>query len=213
MHALPCTLAIVEEANGRLLVSGTVAGDHAHDAVRAAVDATAAGWEYGFDMAVANPWFCQPLSAVAAAIAANRRSAAPLAMTVDGGETLNAGAPLVLQVKTPDRPVSLRIDYFTSDGSVVHLLPNPSAPETPLGSNTVLRLGNKADGGRYWTIGAPYGQELLVALATPERLFPVERPEQEPAAAYLAALSKALSARSSALPDAVAAASFIRTEP
>ncbi len=222
LRAVPCALVTVEETGGRLLVSGTAAGETAEAAVREAVEAAAGGWEHGFDLATADAQFCAPLAGVAAALDANRGVAVPLtaglatpeAATAEGsGPQLSSGDPLILEIKAPARPVRVQVDYFTTDGTVVHLLPNPSDSGTALAAGASRRLGDRADGGRHWTVGPPYGSELLLTIATTEPLFPTPRPEQEPAADYLAALVEALAAMPDDAPTALAAARFITTGP
>ncbi|KAA0573774.1 serine/threonine protein kinase [Azospirillum sp. B21] len=222
LRAIPCALVAVEEAGGRLLVSGTAMGAQAETAVREAVEAAAGGWEHGFDLATADAQFCGPLASVAAALDANRGLAEPLtaslataeAATAEGsGPQLNAGDPLILEIGAPARPVRIQSDYFTVDGIVIHLLPNPSDSGTTLAAGASRRLGDRDDGGRYWTIGPPYGTELLLTIATAEPLFPTPRPEQESAADYLAALVEALATLPDDAPAPLAAARFITTGP
>ncbi|GLR82821.1 DUF4384 domain-containing protein (plasmid) [Azospirillum oryzae] len=218
LRAVPCALVTVEKTGGRMLVSGTVAGERAEAEVRETVEVLAAGWDHGFDLANADAQFCAPLGSVATALDANRGLAEPLTATVLGGPALSAGDPLVLEIRAPVRPVQLQVDYFTIDGSVVHLLPNPSDSGAALAAGATRRLGEKAgDGepqtGRYWTIGPPFGTEMLLTIATAAPLFPTPRPEQEPAADYLAALSGALATIPDDAPAPLADARFIATAP
>ena len=222
LRSIPCALVSVEETGGRLLVTGTAAGERAETAVRELVEATAGGWEHGFDLAAADAQFCAPLTGVAAALDANRGLAEPLTTTLataeaataeESGPQLHAGDPLILEMRAPARPVRIQADYFTIDGTVIHLLPNPSDNGTALAAGASRRLGERADGGRYWTIGPPYGSELLLTIATAEPLFPTPRPEQEPAADYLDALMKALATLPDDAPAPLAVARFITTGP
>ncbi|WP_372399244.1 DUF4384 domain-containing protein [Azospirillum sp. HJ39] len=213
LRSVACTLLTVEDVNGRLLVSGTVAGDQAGGAVRDAVGANAAGWDYGLDLMTADAQFCAPLGTVAAALDANRRLGTPLATTMVEGPALNAGDSLALEIRAPAWPVDLRVDYFTIDGSVVHLLPNPSDHGTALAAGALRRLGDRAEGERHWTVGPPYGTEMLLTIATPKPLFPTARPEQEPAADYLAALARALASLPDDAPAPLATVRFIATGP
>ena len=213
LRSVNCTLLTVEDVNGRLLVSGTVAGEQAGGAVRDTVGANAAGWDYGLDLVTADAQFCVPLGTVAAALDANRRLEMPLAATVTEGPALNAGDSLALEIRAPARPVVLQVDYFTIDGSVVHLLPNPSDQGTALAAGALRRLGGRAEGERRWTVGPPYGTEMLLTIATPEPLFPTARPEQEPAADYLAALARVLASLPDDAPAPLATVRFITTGP
>lgn len=212
LRALPCALLSVDEVNGRVLVSGTVAGEAALPAVRDALEHAAAGWAHGLDVAVAAPGLCAPLALLAPAFAANAALAEPLRIGVSGGSLLHGGEPLILDLTAPAAPVQLRVDYFMADGSVVHLLPNPSEPGEPLDAGATRRLGERAAGGRSWSVGPPFGRELVLTIATPSPLFASPRPEVEPAAVYLADLKRALAAsgRGSA---ALATALFITTAP
>ncbi len=213
LRSVACTLLTVEDVNGRLLVSGTVAGEQAGGAVRDTVGANAAGWDYGLDLVTADAQFCTPLDTVATALDANRGLEMPLAATVAEGTALNADDSLALEIRAPARPVDLRVDYFTIDGSVVHLLPNPSDQGTALAAGALRHLGDRAEGGRRWTVGPPYGTEMLLTIATPEPLFPNARPEQEPAADYLAALARALASLPDDAPAPLATVRFITTGP
>ena len=228
LRAIPCALVTVETTGGRLLVSGTVAGERAETEVRETVEALAAGWDHGFDLAGADARLCAPLGSVATALDANRGLAEPLTATVLEGPELSAGDPLVLEIRAPARPVQLQVDYFTIDGNVVHLLPNPSDSGAALAAGASRRLGEKSgdeksggekagDGkpqsGRYWTIGPPFGTEMLLTIATAAPLFPTPRPEQEPADDYLAALADALATMPEDAPAPLADARFIATGP
>ncbi|SMH45384.1 DUF4384 domain-containing protein [Azospirillum agricola] len=212
LEPLPCALLAVEEVQGRLLISGTVAGEAALPAISEALGRAASGWDHGLDVAVARPGLCGPLTLLAPAVAANAALEAPLSMGIAGGGTLHGGDPLILDIGGPAAASRLQVDYFTSDGNVVHLLPNPLEPDGQLDAGAERRLGERGAGGRFWSIGAPFGQELVVALATPSPLFAAPRPEVEPAVVYLADLKRALAA---AGPDAapLAVLRFIATAP
>ena len=106
------------------------------------------------------------------------------------------------------------MDYFTLEGYVVHLWPNGLEKDHKLVAGGQHRLGDPTGGGRFWTIGQPFGRELIVAIASARPLFPALRPEAEQAAGYLAELHKALEAagRNATTPP-VATALFITTVP
>jgi hypothetical protein len=105
-----------------------------------------------------------------------------------GGNQLVEGDTLMVDVTTPDYQSFVTVDYFVLDGGVVHLLPNLRARENqapPRYTATIGSLGN-------WVIGKPFGNEMLVLLATPVPLFDALRPESEPAHGYLRALDRQL---------------------
>ena len=106
---------------------------------------------------------------------------------------LTAAEPLIVRVLTPDFPSHLSVDYFTADGMVVHL-EMPQAADEPLPPAAVLRIGDPADG--HWlSIAEPFGEEVILVIASGERLFAEPRPRIEPADVYLDALEAALAGR------------------
>ncbi len=224
VQRLPCTLLRVESLSGRILVSGTVAGEAARAAVHDALDRTAGGWDHGLDLAVASAGLCAPLEVMAGPRAANALLAAPLLLESRTGSTLHGGDPLRLDLTGAPQATHVRIDYFTIDGTVVHLLPNPLDTDDRIDAGARHALGDRTSGGRFWSVGPPFGQELITALATPTPLFAAPRPEIEPSAAYLAALKRALDAlpvssvpgpslSGSAIPPPLGTALFLATAP
>ncbi|MGZ5182672.1 MAG: protein kinase domain-containing protein, partial [Ramlibacter sp.] len=104
------------------------------------------------------------------------------------GTDLKEGDTLMVDVTTPSYQSYVAVDYFVLGGTVVHLLPNAVERETlapPRYTATIGNLGN-------WMIGAPFGTEMLVFLATPVPLFEGVRPDSEAGPAYLNALDERL---------------------
>jgi hypothetical protein len=119
------------------------------------------------------------------------------------------GEKLVLDLTMPNFPSYSTIDYLMADGNVLHLWPRPTgdpevvtaeaygeaqSPEQKVAIGD-LRAGI---GSRSYTIGAPFGRELIMVVAARNPLFRAARPAVEPSPAYLDALEMALSAESSA---------------
>lgn len=104
------------------------------------------------------------------------------------GTTLAQGDALVVDVSTPGYQSYVAVDYFELDGSVVHLLPNLRSRDNLKPPSQVTTVGGSGD----WLIGAPFGNEMLVMVATPVPLFEGLRPEAETAGDYLSALEKQL---------------------
>ena len=99
----------------------------------------------------------------------------------------------------PGPPLHVYVDYVDPGGDVVHLRPNPVAPETMIDGGSALRMGveapDAADGARHYQLGAPYGQAVVIVLASAAPLFSGLREEVEPAASYLPALEQSLAAQ------------------
>ena len=73
----------------------------------------------------------------------------------------------------PDFAGTLRVDYFAHDGTLAHLYPTLAAPAVKLAAQPARRfaagerlaLGDPAPGKPQWDSGAPYGTDIIVAIA------------------------------------------------
>src|SRR5262249_18043999 len=110
-----------------------------------------------------------------------------------GKPELREGDPIKIEVRAPPYPVDLRIDYFSLDGQVLHLWPNSAEPTTKLAAGGA-RVFEKGPNGDPWSAGgAPFGTELIPAIATPGPIdIGRSRPLVEPAADYLRDLRRGL---------------------
>lgn len=103
------------------------------------------------------------------------------------------GEPLVILARVPGEPVHLTVDYFTADDMVVHLR-RPDPGEPALSPFDEVLVGNPLDEPAL-QITAPFGDELVLVLASPAPLLATPRPAVEEAGAYLDALEGALGDR------------------
>lgn len=119
----------------------------------------------------------------------NRQAdAAASIRTQQAGGKLAEGDALVLDLTTPDHESYVNVDYYSFDGSVLHLVPSPrvQANQAPPGyAATIGGLGN-------WVVAPPFGTDLIVLLTTPAPLFERLRPESESTADYLRAVDRQL---------------------
>jgi predicted Ser/Thr protein kinase len=119
----------------------------------------------------------------------NWQAGHPAALQVKAPEgQLVDGEPLVVSVTTPGYDSYVNIDYYQLDGSVVHMVPSPRAPDNQAPPNYAATVGSAGD----WVIAKPFGTELVVLLITPAPLFNALRPESEARADYLHALDTRL---------------------
>ncbi len=96
------------------------------------------------------------------------------------------GDRIVLRLALPEFAVFYMIDDFRPDGSVVHL-----ASAGTDATRSVLMLG-ETGGDQRWTVGAPFGPDLIAVVAASAPLFAAERPAREAAGLYLADLRAAI---------------------
>jgi hypothetical protein len=90
----------------------------------------------------------------------------------------------------------LTVDYFDTDGRVVHMLPTGLRPNNHVAGSARITLGAELDKAgrneRVYVISPPFGTGMVIALSSLRPLFSEPRPEQEDARGYLAALAGAL---------------------
>ncbi len=97
----------------------------------------------------------------------------------DGQSRLHDGDAVRLQLVMPDYPARLRVDYVAHDGSVQHLYPQLADPKVGItadqpktyAAGEPVSLGHPS-----WTIGEPYGTDMIIAVASSEPLFDRPRP-------------------------------------
>jgi hypothetical protein len=134
-----------------------------------------------------------------------------------GNPVLHENQPSQVEIKSQaSYPLTLRIDYFTLDDQVLHMWPNDSIASTQVGANETRRFLHRKSAGpdQDWLVGgAPFGTELIVAIATPKPLnLGGNRPLVEPAATYLRDLTNALRLQNAAGgPPSLVATTFIHT--
>jgi len=120
---------------------------------------------------------------------ANRKTGASAAVLAKGGNSeLTEGDSLVIEITTPGYETYVNVDYFSLDGGVVHMVPSPRARDNQAPANYSATIGDLGE----WTIGEPFGSEMVTVLMTPKPLFDEIRAEHESKADYLAALEKRL---------------------
>lgn len=137
---------------------------------------------------------CDLLKVFAPYWSANRQSGRPASVHTRSQATrLTEGQPLIVDLMTPGFDSSVNVDYFTLDGSVVHLLPNQRSRDNQAPSNYTATIGSMGD----WIVGKPFGSEMIVLMLAPAPLFDAPRPDSEAKADYLRAVEKRLAALAS----------------
>jgi hypothetical protein len=101
------------------------------------------------------------------------------------------GDNLVVYIR-PEKDAYLYVDYYQIDGNVVHLLPNEQENNFVKGGARYI-LGDPTGGGYQFIVNAPFGEEMLVVVASQKRLKVLTDGIIEPAAPYIKRLDQSLS--------------------
>lgn len=186
LPAIGCGRLAVEERNGRQVVVGFV-GDPA-DLARIREAATAAGAGVTIDV---RPWpQCEALMTMEQPLAQPSRPSVALPKAA-----YRASETLQFDVRMADFPGYLHVAYLQADGNVVNLVQSDPLTLATLPAGAELRFGDGQEGRPRFTVAAPLGNEMIVALASRSPLFDADRPLVETEREFLTALRKALLAR------------------
>ena len=173
---------------GKLVVTGVAgraAESHLRLGVRDRLPADAAPDAVSWRLELFDGPYCGVLDMIRPA--AN----APLGLALrNGARRLRKDEDIVPQVTMPDFASWLQLDYFSSDGGVTHLHPTDLAPARQVTARSVVTLGDTAR--ERWQVDAPFGTDMIVAIASSTPLFATPRPADDTADAYLQALRLAL---------------------
>jgi hypothetical protein len=139
------------------------------------------------------PPLCRSVAALSVMRASGLVAEVGLGLRLNSGSSeLRENDPIKLEVRGPAYPINLRIDYFTLDGQVFHLTPDPGSPAPKLAAGA-SRLFWQSANGRPWIAGGePFGTELICVIATAIPVDLGSRAQVEQAADYLRDLKRVL---------------------
>ncbi len=147
-----------------------------------------------FDVAI-RPWpQCEVLMTLEKGLSAKDRPSVRVVRPT-GSDALVAGSDLVIELETPAYPSYLQVAYIQADGSAITLVQPDELSLKALAPHTKLVLGDGRDGGSKFRVAAPYGNEIVVAIAGHSPLFATKQPQKETERGFLTALRRALFAR------------------
>ena len=155
------------------------------------------------------PWpQCEALMTIEKPLAALDRPSISLPKSV-----YRASETLAFKVRMAGFQGYLHVAYIQADGNVVNLAQSDPLTLTTLAERTKLTFGDGLEGRSKFTVAAPFGNEMIVALASRSPLFAEDQPLVETEREFLTALRRAILARPDPTqPERVVAASFVVLE-
>ncbi|MDE2198293.1 MAG: protein kinase [Rhodospirillales bacterium] len=191
-----CTLLDSDVRDDGSVSLAGLAGSTVVAALRQAIGGMVPADRLGWRVSGVDPVFCPVLDALRPIAAAG---GVRLGLTMADGRTrLHDGDPVRVRLTMPDFASRLHVDYVAHDGSVQHLYPQLADAKSGLAADPPrgfapresVDLGNPA-----WTIGEPYGTDMIIAVASAEPLFGKPRPgNAETVAGYVGELRAAIEA-------------------
>ena len=110
-------------------------------------------------------------------------------------EPLVAGSNFLIEVESPSYPSFLQVAYVQADGSVINLVQPDAILLKTLAPRTKLTMGDGRDGGPTFSVVPPFGNEIVIAIATRSPLFSDRLPQKQTDREFLTALRRAVMAR------------------
>jgi hypothetical protein len=185
---LDCALVTGDATSARKTLAGVLA------------KATSQNWSV--ESFARSPVFCSALDALRPAVAASGDAAADLQlkfMQQHAEAVLHDGDLVRIQVAMPDFDAWLTVDYISSDGGLAHMLPRSAGdqayPPQHLAARTRRTLFEPAGAFKGWVAGEPYGTDMIIAVASAEKLpLGVRTDDEQQAGDYLRTLGDAIAA-------------------
>ena len=185
---LPCGSALVTQSEGHLSVSGFAGGQDTLDDLHKALLAVdpQAGWAMAY-----HPW---PQCEAELTLGSGRISGnvALTALTATGARRgsdpveMAAGELFGISVDVPAAKPYLSIVYLQADGSAVELYRGTAAPAAPGQHSVTIGLAGTREA--RFQVGPPYGNEMIIALASDRPLFGDELKDYASERQFLTAL-------------------------
>ncbi len=175
---------------GRVVRLIGLADSAAEPRLRAAVAASAPGAALDWQVAPANARYCGALDMIRPIAPGFAAPDDGLALRFRGDQTLlHKNQVVAMEFAMPDFAAYLQVDYIQSDGSVLHMRQSVAAA-TRYAPHATATLTDPS-----WVVDAPYGQDMVVAVASAAPLFAAAREQAEQdSQAYLRALGAAIDA-------------------
>lgn len=105
---------------------------------------------------------------------------------------LRESEQLIIEVTTPSYPSYLYVTYIQANGDTVHLVQPGAKMLKPLNPNTKLIFGDGKNGRPQFRVRKPFGDEMIVAIASPSPLFAEELPKNQIEREYLSQIEQFL---------------------
>lgn len=141
------------------------------------------------------PWpQCEVFLNFADALGGSRGLSAQL-RGATGGAAFRENDSLSIEITTPDHPAYVYVTYLQASGEAAHLhWPQGRFPR-PIAPNTKVILGGGKGGQPVFRIGKPFGDEIIVVVASASPLFRDELPDAASDREFLTSFRKAFLAR------------------
>jgi len=185
LASLPCTFLSGDDSGPHPALSGLVGIGAPQGTLTAALASLPGAITPSSTVQTIDGPYCDALDAIRPYHSLFAAPGTTLGLGLAGGKTTLHAGDLITVINTmPAFSGYLETDYFSSDGTVYHVYQEKSgATAEAAGQVQTFKLG---------TVAAPFGTDMIIAIASSAPLFPAQRTADESASDYLPALRTAL---------------------
>ncbi|MDD2877790.1 MAG: serine/threonine-protein kinase [Acidiphilium sp.] len=122
---------------------------------------------------------------------------------------LATGQRIVVTLGLPAFAAYVEVDYISSSGAIYRLYPNPTMPAARLAAGSTLVLGKRP--APAWAVGAPYGRDMILAIASSAPIDTMPKSQSGTVATFLPALKSTLAALTASGANITTAAILVDT--
>jgi len=193
-----CTVLAGDVGEGGSVTLNGLAGTASVEALRQGLVQFVSPGQIDWGVTGVDPVFCPTLDALHPIMPAFGTPAGPRfgLQMAEGKTQLRDGEPVRVTLVMPDFRGWLRVDYVGHDGQVQHLYPQLADPTNNIVADSPRAFAPREQvdlGNPSWVIGAPYGTDMIIAVASSEPLFDRPRPTNgETAEVYIRDLHAAI---------------------
>lgn len=142
------------------------------------------------------PWpQCEALMTLDRGLGAAERPRVRIVRPGGGSGPLVKGQPFAVEIDSPPWPSYLQVVFIQADGTAVPLLQPDAGLMGATPPNSRIVIGDGRGGGPRFTVSPPFGEEIVVAVASRSPLFTAPLPGTATEREFLTALRRAVMAR------------------
>jgi hypothetical protein len=205
-------LTAIEDDDG-IRVTGFVGSQAALDQLKDSVRSLDSVGDVNFQVVVTSASFCEILEVSLPLHERNSLDDAGASIGVDGSAVvLQEGDRVVLRANAPNFDSYVYIIYMQEDGKLLNLVPSLNQTDSRRSANQSFSIGDQSDQPSF-TVSPPYGDDLVMLVASSEPLFTAPRPLIEEGGAFADELQRSVDDLLSRGGRVVADLVFLRTSP
>jgi len=174
-------------------LAGFIGSNTEHEKLQSELSSLKGVKHVGSNLSV-RPWpQCEALLNFAAPLSVEKG----LKVKLGGGSSgkFTSGDSLTIEVDTPSFPSYLYVSYLQASGEVVNLSwPTRRLPKL-VPANAKLRFGGGSNGQPIYRVGPPFGDEIVIVVASRTLLFDADLPDTSNDRDYLTSFRRAIKVR------------------